>query len=109
GAWRRLGPPGVSQPTRESQAQRGFQAQQEFRAPRELGPRSAPPARLTGAGRVIVAGLLGFLLAVGGGVVGGYVMHQVDTRDAGVAANSTANPAAPTSVQVMDRSSLADI
>jgi putative serine protease PepD len=58
---------------------------------------------------VVVSGLLGFLLAAGGGLVGGYIVHEADTRNTGTAGTSTASNAAPTSVKVMDRSSLADI
>jgi putative serine protease PepD len=60
-----------------------------------------------GAGRMIAAGLLGFLLAAGGAVVGGAVVHEVDNGRTTNAA--TASNTAPTSVKVMDRSSLADI
>jgi putative serine protease PepD len=68
----------------------------------------AVPRSGGGAGKVVAAGLLGFLLAAGGGVVGGVIVHEADSGGRTPTAASTANKA-PTSVNVMDRSSLADI
>jgi putative serine protease PepD len=52
-------------------------------------------------------GLLALLLAGGGGVVGGLVVHAADSHSG---TSTAAAPATgPTSVKVMDRSSLADI
>src|SRR6266545_2960975 len=65
-----------------------------------------PPGSHRTGGRMAATGLLAVLLAGGGGVAGGLVVHAVDGRDAGPAA---ATATAPTSVKVMDRSSLADI
>jgi putative serine protease PepD len=53
----------------------------------------------------MATGLLALLLAGGGGLVGGLVVHSVDTHGGTVAASNST----PTSVKVMDRSSLADI
>jgi putative serine protease PepD len=62
-----------------------------------------PPRR---GGRAVVTGLLGLLLAGGGGVIGGLVVHAADSSSAtGTGATATT----PTSVKVMDRSSLASI
>src|SRR5262249_51459114 len=66
------------------------------------------PRRSGGVGRILVFGLLGLLLAAGGGLVGGLIVHQVDTRGTGSSAAAMTN-AGPTNVKVMDRSSLADI
>ena len=97
-------PSPLYQPTQEQ-----LQARQGFQPPQGLQQAPVPRPGLTGAGRVVVGGLLGFLLAIGGGAVGGYFVHQIDIRNASTAASSTTDPAAPTSVKVMDRSSLADI
>jgi putative serine protease PepD len=67
----------------------------------------AVPRSGGGVGKVIAAGLLGFLLAAGGGVVGGVIVHEVDSS--GQTTTTSAANKAPTSVKVMDRSSLADI
>src|SRR5262245_27590823 len=75
--------------------------------PSSTGPLPAVRPSNAGAGRVVAAAMLGFALAAGGGVVGGLVVHQVDeahTPSASSASNNT-----PTSVKVIDRSSLADI
>jgi putative serine protease PepD len=58
---------------------------------------------------VVAAGLLGFLLAAGGGVVGGVVVHEVDASRTGTLASSASATSGPTTVKVLDRSSLADI
>jgi putative serine protease PepD len=55
---------------------------------------------------MVATGLLGLLLAGGGGLVGGLVVHSVDSHGGTVATSANSGP---TSVKVMDRSSLADI
>jgi putative serine protease PepD len=58
-------------------------------------------------GRVVAAGLFGFLLAAGGGAIGGAIVHEVDT--ANQSSTASGSNTTPTSVKVIDRSSLADI
>jgi putative serine protease PepD len=70
-------------------------------------PPAPAPARPSRGGRLVVTGLLALLLAGGGGLVGGLVVHSVDSQGTGTAA--AASSTGPTSVKVMDRSSLADI
>ena len=67
-------------------------------------PQAATPPRR--GGRAAVLGLLGLLLAGGGGVVGGLVVHAADSSSATGAGGSATTP---TTVKVMDRSSLASI
>ena len=76
--------------------------------PASYGPPvpSAAPASPPRAGRTVATGLLALLLAGGGGLIGGLIVHATDTRS-GTA--TTATTSGPTSVKVMDRSSLADI
>ncbi|OLB64992.1 MAG: hypothetical protein AUI10_08765 [Actinobacteria bacterium 13_2_20CM_2_72_6] len=69
-------------------------------------PPQQPPARPLRGGRIVATGLLALLLAGGGGLVGGLVVHSVDAHGGTATATSSSTP---TSVKVMDRSSLADI
>jgi putative serine protease PepD len=55
---------------------------------------------------MVATGLLALLLAGGGGLIGGLIVHATDAHS-GTA--TTAATSGPTSVKVMDRSSLADI
>jgi putative serine protease PepD len=66
----------------------------------------APPPQQR-PGRFVAAGLLGLLLAAGGGAIGGVVVHAADT--AHTTSTTSASNTTPTSVKVIDRSSLADI
>jgi putative serine protease PepD len=67
-------------------------------------PTPTPPRR---GSRMAVTGLLALLLAGGGGVVGGLVVHSADSHSGTTTASAASG--APTSVKVIDRSSLADI
>jgi putative serine protease PepD len=67
----------------------------------------AVPRSGGGSGKVAAAALLGFLLAAGGAVVGGVVVHEVDGTQ--TTTTTSASNTTPTSVKVIDRSSLADI
>jgi putative serine protease PepD len=106
--------PGYSAPTTAPPAPSGPPAPPEQGwygvPPSSYGPPSpAPssgPAAPPRAGRMVATGLLGLLLAGGGGLVGGLVVHATDSHG-GTA--TTAATSGPTSVKVMDRSSLADI
>jgi putative serine protease PepD len=72
--------------------------------PTQPVPPAAAPRR---GGRMAATALLALLLAGGGGVVGGLVVHAADSHSGTPTAAATAT--GPTSVKVMDRSSLADI
>jgi putative serine protease PepD len=70
-------------------------------------PAATPSGGGTGrVGKVVAGGLLALLLAGGGGLVGGLVVHAVDARGT----SGTATPASTHTVApVIDRSTLADI
>ncbi len=70
-------------------------------------PPAAAAARPHRGARMVATGLLALVLAGGGGLVGGLVVHSADSHG-GTAAAPTSN-SGPTSVKVIDRSSLADI
>jgi putative serine protease PepD len=70
-------------------------------------PEATPPGGGTGrVGKVVAGGLLALLLAGGGGLVGGLVVHAVDTGNvSGTATPTSTHTVAP----IIDRSTLADI